>query len=53
MAAFAKHLNTYTPVNYKDLGFSKPKPYLESTGLFEFNNISKTHVEIRIATNRK
>lgn len=53
LAAFAKHLSTYTPVNYKDFGFSKLKPYLESTGLFEFNNISNTHVEIRLAVKSK
>ena len=53
MAAFALHLNTFTPVNYKEFGFSKLKPYLESTGLFEFNNISKTHVEIRLMPKTK
>lgn len=49
MAAFAKHVNTYTPVNYKDFGFSKFKTFLESLNIFEFNNISNTHVEIRLA----
>ena len=53
LAAFAKHLSTYTPVNYKNFGFPKLKPYLESTGLFEFNNRSKTHVEIRLAPKGK
>jgi len=53
MAAFAKHLNTFTPINYKDFGFPKLKPYLESTGLFQFNNISKTHVEIALLPKTK
>lgn len=47
LSAFAKYLNTYTPVKYSDFGFPKLKPYLESTNLFEFNNISNTEIEIR------
>lgn len=53
MAAFAKHLHTYTPVSYKDYGFAKLKPYLESVGMFEFNNISNTQIEIRLAQKAK
>ena len=53
LAAFAKHLNTFTPIRYADYGFPKLKPYLESTGLFEFNNISKTQVEISLSPKAK
>lgn len=48
LSAFAKYLLTYTPVKYSDFGFSKLKPYLESTNLFEFKEISKTEIEIRM-----
>ncbi len=48
LSAFAKYLLTYTPVKYTDFGFNKLKPYLESTKLFEFKEISKTEIEIRM-----
>ena len=50
LSAFAKYLLTYTPVKYTDFGFNKLKPYLESTKLFEFKEISKTEIEIRMKT---
>ncbi len=48
LSAFGKYLLTYTPVKYNNFGFSKLRPYLESTNLFEFNEISKTEIEIRL-----
>lgn len=48
LSAFAKYLLTYTPVKYTDFGFNRLKPYLESTGLFEFKEISKTEIKIRM-----
>lgn len=48
LSAFAKYLFTYTPVRYNTFGFSRLRPYLESIGLFEFNEISKTEIEIRL-----
>ena len=49
LASFAHYLRTYTPINHKDLGYAKLKEYLESTNLFEFENISATHVLIKLA----
>lgn len=48
LSAFARYLLTYTPVKYTDFGFNKLKPYLESTKLFEFKEVSKTEIEIRM-----
>ena len=48
LSAFAKYLLTYTPVKYNIFGFSKLRPYLESTKLFEFKEISKTNIEIKL-----
>ena len=48
LSAFAKYLLTYTPVKYTDFGFNKLKPYLESIKLFEFKEVSKTEIEIRM-----
>jgi hypothetical protein len=53
IAAFATHLHTYTPVNYRDYGYSRLKPYLQSTGLFELNSISKNQTDIRLANNKR
>lgn len=53
IAAFAKHLHTYTPVKYRDHGYSKLKPFLQSTGLFDFNSISRNQTDISLATKPK
>jgi hypothetical protein len=48
LAAFGSYLSTYTPVDYRDFGFPKLKPYLKSTGLFEIKEISTTKAEVRL-----
>ena len=48
LPAMASYLIRYTPVDYKEMGFDKLKPYLESTNLFEFNALSKTDIEISL-----
>ncbi|MGJ8649584.1 MAG: OST-HTH/LOTUS domain-containing protein [Opitutaceae bacterium] len=48
LTAFSIYLNTYTPVNYKDFGFKKLKPFLDSTKLFKFKQITPTHQEIAL-----
>ncbi|MEO4026548.1 OST-HTH/LOTUS domain-containing protein [Chromobacterium vaccinii] len=48
IAAFATHLLTYTPIKYRDYGHNKLKPFLQSTGLFEFKSISKTQTDITL-----
>ncbi|HEY6873252.1 MAG TPA: OST-HTH/LOTUS domain-containing protein [Geobacteraceae bacterium] len=48
LASFAGYLRTYTPIDYKKAGFSKLKQYLESTGLFEFESITPTHVLVKL-----
>jgi len=53
LAAFATHLSKYTPLDYRVLGYLKLKPYLESTGLFEFKQISKTKVDISLIKRQK
>ena len=53
LTAFAHYLNTYTPLDYFAFGFKKLKPYLESTGLFEFKQISKTHIEVALSPKAK
>jgi hypothetical protein len=53
LSAFAKYLTTYTPVKYKDFGYAKLRPYLESTNLFEFKEISKTEIEIKLSSKQK
>jgi hypothetical protein len=50
LSSFAHYLRTYTPIDYKNLGFQKLKEYLESTGLFEFESISPTHVLVKLTT---
>lgn len=49
LSSFAHYLHTYTPINYRALGFEKLKEYLDSTNLFEFESISPTHVLIKLA----
>ena len=53
IAAFAKHLHTYTPVKYRDHGYSKLKPFLQSTRLFDFKSISKNQTDISLAKNSR
>ncbi len=48
LPALASYLSRYTPVDYREMGFDKLKPYLESTDMFEFNALSKTDIEIRL-----
>lgn len=49
LASFAHYLNTYTPVDYHNFGHLKLKPFLEATGLFVFNQLSPTDIEIAVA----
>ena len=40
LAAFGAYLRTFTPVNYKQFGFTKLKSCIKSTGLFKFRKSS-------------
>ena len=53
MAALATYISKYTLVDYRQFGYAKLKPYLESTGLFELKQVSKTQVDVTLAKNKK
>lgn len=48
IAYLGHFLSEYTPVEYKSYGYRKLREYLESTGLFEFNQVSKTKLEVAL-----
>jgi hypothetical protein len=47
MAALGSYLQTYTPVDYRDLGFPKLIAFLKSRELFEFKEV-KGHPTIKV-----
>jgi hypothetical protein len=48
LSTFAGFLIRYTPVDYRNMGWQKLKPFLESFQMFDFEIISPTHQLIRL-----